>query len=271
MYKNLLSKYRYSLILLRQLVITEFKLRYQGSALGYLWSLMKPLFLFLIMYVVFVYFLRVGDGVPHWPVQLLLGIVIWNFFAEVTNNGVVAVVSRGDIMRKINFPKYIIVLASTISAGINFLINLVVVIIFMLVSGVEFRFEMLLAPVYILELTAFALGLAFFMSALFVKLRDINYIWEIVMQGLFYASIVIYPITMLLNRGREFAELLLLNPVAQVIQNVRQAMVSGEADTLLSISGNWVIALIPVVLSIVVLLLGAWYFKKQSPYFAENV
>ena len=91
MFANSYKKYRYSLILLRELVVTEFKLRYQGSVLGYLWSLLKPLFLFAILYFVFVYFLKIGDNVPHWPIAMLLGIVLWNFFAEVTNNGLNAI------------------------------------------------------------------------------------------------------------------------------------------------------------------------------------
>ena len=99
---------------MRELVITEFKLRYQGSVLGYIWSLLKPLFLFAILYFVFVYFLRIGEGIPYWPVTMLFGIVLWNFFSEITNNGVAAVVSRGDVIRKINFPKYVIVLASSV-------------------------------------------------------------------------------------------------------------------------------------------------------------
>lgn len=101
MVNTFFQKYHYSLILLRELVITEFKLRYQGSVLGYLWSLLRPLFLFAILYVVFVHFLRIGGDIPHWPVAMLIGIVLWNFFSEVTNNGVTSIVNRGDVIRKI--------------------------------------------------------------------------------------------------------------------------------------------------------------------------
>lgn len=270
--ENIITKYRYSAILLRQLVITEFKLRYQGSVLGYLWSLMRPLFLFLIMYVVFVYFLKIGGDVPYWPVQLLLGIVLWNFFAEVTNNGITSVVERGDIIRKINFPKYVIILSSAISAFINLLINLAVILAFMLVSGVHLHVGMLLAPVYIIEIFVFAIGISFLLSAVFVKFRDINYIWEIVMQGLFYGSVVIYPITMVMERGGHFAQILLLNPVAQSIQDARHALVSPEAHTLLGLTGgNIWISLIPVLIVILVSAIGIFVFKRQAPSFAENV
>ena len=271
MFKNFYKKYRYSLILLRELVITEFKLRYQGSVLGYLWSLLRPLFLFVILYVVFVYFLRIGSDVPHWPVAMLLGIVLWNFFAEVTNNGVGSIVSRGDVIRKINFPKYVIVLAGSMSALINLGINLVVVGVFLFLNGVELHWSSLLAIPYIIELFVFALGLSFLLSALFVKLRDINYIWEIIMQGLFYASAVIYPIAMVLEQSQTLGRVLLLNPVAQSIQDVRHYLVSDVNPTLYSLTQNVWIALIPIAIVAGTFIVGAWYFKLKSPSFAENV
>lgn len=265
------EKYRYSAILLRELVITEFKLRYQGSVLGYLWSLLRPLFLFVILYVVFVYFLKVGHDVPHWPVAMLLGIVVWNFFAEVTNVGISSVVNRGDVIRKINFPKYVIVLASSVSALINLLINLVVVGVFMAINGVTISWTVILAPLLILQLFIFALGIAFLLSAVYVKLRDINYIWEIIMQGLFYGSIVIYPATLILEKSRAATEFLMLNPVAQVIQDLRYTVVSHDMPTLTNVSGSPLMMLIPVGLTLLVFTGGAFYFKKKSPYFAEEV
>jgi ABC-2 type transport system permease protein len=269
---QLLQKYRYSLILLKELVITEFKLRYQGSVLGYLWSLLRPLFLFVIMYFVFVDFLKIGNDIPHWPVALLLGIVIWNFFSEVTNNGVTSVVNQGDVIRKINFPKYVIILAGSMSALINLILNLIVIAVFMIINQVTLSWSALLSPIYILEVFIFALGLSFALSAVFVKLRDMNYIWEIVMQALFYASAVIYPISTILEKHYKIGELLLLNPVAQAIQNARQALIYNQTPTLFSVSGgNLMISLIPIVIVILVFIVGAWYFKKQSPSFAENV
>tara|TARA_B100000378_G_scaffold278674_1_gene282838 strand:- start:18938 stop:19753 length:816 start_codon:yes stop_codon:yes gene_type:complete len=271
MYKKIYKKYHYSLILLRELVITEFKLRYQGSILGYLWSLLRPLFLFVILYVVFVFFLRIGSDIPYWPVALLLGIVVWNFFAEVTNNGVTSIVNRGDVIRKINFPKYVIVLAGSVSALINLAINLIVIMLFMAISGVSLGWTALLAPLFIVEIFIFALGLSFILSALFVKLRDINYIWEIIMQALFYASVVIYPLAMVLERSTDLGKILLLNPVAQTIQDIRHSLISDVNPTLYSLTGDWTITLIPVAIVAVVAIFGVWYFKKKSPSFAENI
>lgn len=271
MNKSFLQKYRYSLILLRELVITEFKLRYQGSVLGYLWSLLRPLFMFVILYIVFAHFFRLGQDVPNFPVYLLLGIVMWTFFNEVTVQGVQAIVGRGDVIRKINFPKYVIVLASSISAAINLLINLGVVVVFMLVAGVDISWTAIFTPLYFLELFVFALAIAFLLSALFVRLRDLNYIWEVILQAGFYLTPIIYPLSMVKDRWPEIAQLMLLNPVAQSIQGVRQGIVSPQTDTLHSLSGHWWVALIPPLFVVMVAIFAFWYFKKRSPYFAEEV
>src|SRR5687768_14942530 len=134
---DLKAKYSYSLILLRELVVTDFKLRYQSSVLGYVWSLLRPLALFAILYVVFAVFLKVGDQIPHYPTYLLIGIVLWNFFAEVTNGSVAAIVNQGGLLRKINFPKYVILLATSVSALINLAINGLVILLFAVVFKVD--------------------------------------------------------------------------------------------------------------------------------------
>src|SRR5687768_2564352 len=170
-------------ILLRELVVTDFKLRYQGSILGYLWSLLKPLLLFAILYVVFVRFLKFGGDVEHFPVYLLLGVVMWSFFTEATSQGMSAIVSRGDLIRKINFPKYIIVVSGTLSALINLILNLIVVSIFLWLNGVHLSATILLFPLNILELYIVALAIAFLLAALYVKYRDISHIWEVFLQG----------------------------------------------------------------------------------------
>lgn len=272
MISNLTKKYRYSLVLLRELVATEFKLRYQGSVLGYLWSLLKPLFLFAILYFVFVHFLRIGEGIPNWPVAMLLGIVLWNFFTEVTGNGLTSIVARGDVIRKINFPKYVIVFASSISALINLGLNFIIIAIFMMISGVDLHWSALLVPLYIVEIFAFSIGIAFILSAVFVKLRDINYIWEIIVQALFYASAIIYPIAAVITQaGDSIAKILLLNPVTQAVQDIRHVLIDPINPTLYTMTGNIWISLAPVALSFIVLIFGAWFFRKQAPRFAEEV
>lgn len=263
------DKYRYSIILLKELVITDFKLRYQGSALGYLWSLLRPLFLFVILYVVFVYFLKIGDGVPHWPVAMLLGIVMWNFFSEVTNQGLKSIVGAGGIIRKINFPKYVILFATSMSALINLCINLLVVAVFMVINDVELSWSILMLPLFIIEIFLFGLGIAFILSTIYVKFRDVNYIWEIIMQALFYGSAVLFPITRVLEISMTAGHIVLLNPAAQAIQDAREAVIPALAPA--GLSGNVVFAVAPIIFAGVVLVFGAWLFKKRSPHFAEEI
>lgn len=184
--------------------------------------------------------------------------------------GISAIVGRGDLIRKINFPKYIIILSSSISALINLGINMAVIAIFMIINGVQFSWSILLAPLFMLEIFLFGLGIAFMLSAVFVRYRDVNFIWEIIMQGLFYASVVIYPLSMILETHSKVAQVLMLNPVAQAIQDVRHVLISPAYPTLGTISGP-LVTMIPIVLVMLVLGLGMWYFRRRSPSFAEDV
>jgi ABC-2 type transport system permease protein len=257
-------------ILLRELVVTDFKLRYQGSALGYAWSLLKPLFLFAIMYVVFGVLVKLGS-VEHYAVYLLFGIVLWTFFTEATNQGMASIISRGDVIRKINFPKYIIVLSTTISALVNLILNLVIVGILMAINGVDLHISALMVPVYIAEIYIFALGLAFFLSALNVKYRDTSHIWEIIMQAAFYATPIIYPMSVVIEKSELAAKFLMLNPVAQAIQDARFSLVTRESVTPGSIFQSGWYTLIPYIIVIIVFVVGTLYFKKHSKTFAENI
>lgn len=267
---NILSKK--NKVLLGELVKTDFKLRYQGSVLGYVWSLLKPLMLFAIMYTVFVHFLRFGEGIPHFAVTLLLGIVMWTFFLEATNQGMQAIVARGDLLRKINFPKYILVISGTISAFINFILNLVVVLIFMIFDGVDFGWSVLLFPVSILVLYSFALALAFFLSAVNVRFRDVGHIWEIILQAVFYATPIIYPLQMVIEYNNLAGHILMLSPIAVLFQNARAQLVGHEnvitADQLFS-NPLWLI--FPYAIIVVTIIVSTWYFRKNQAKFAEQI
>jgi ABC-2 type transport system permease protein len=258
-------------ILLKELVVTDFKLRYQGSVLGYLWSLLKPLLLFAILYLVFVKFLRFGADVEHFPIYLLIGIVLWGFFTEATIQGMHSIIGRGDVIRKINFPKYIIVVSSTISALINLAINLAVVLVFMLVAGVSIRGNILLVPLNIAELYALALSIAFLLSALMVKYRDVVHVWEVILQALFYAVPIIYPLGLVIGYNETVARIMLLNPIAQIIQDVRYNMVSEQAVTVGHYIDNPIIQLIPYLIILLLIIFASLYFRNNSRYFAENL
>ena len=268
---KLKQRYHYSLILLRQLVITDFKLRYKGSALGYVWTLLRPLALFAVLYVVFVKFLRVGDSVPHYAVYLLLGIVLWNYFTEVTNNGLSAIVGKGDLFRKLDFPRYVVVVAGSFSALINLAINLVVLAFFMVINGVPFTIDILWLLPLIVELFIFALSLAFILSALYVRFRDINYIWEVALQAGFYATPILYPISLVVKMSPLVAKLMMLNPAAQIIQDARYFVVTKQTITIGSLFSSPFVYLIPLAIVAILAFIGVWYFRKQSPGFAEEI
>jgi ABC-2 type transport system permease protein len=263
------QRYRYSAILLREIVRTDFKLRYQGSVLGYLWSLLRPLFMFTILYFVFVRFLKIGNDIPHPAVYLLLGIVLWNYFVEVTTGSVGAIVGKGDLLRKINFPKYVIILAVSIGAFINLALNFVVVGIFMGLNHVHPTTTAFLMLPLIFELFVVSLACAFILSALFVRYRDVTYIWDIAVQAGFYVPPVLYLLSRLPHK---FAKFIILNPLAQIIQDARHSLVTPATTTIYQVyGGDKLIWLIPIAATIVLFTVGALYFRSQSQSFAEEV
>jgi ABC-2 type transport system permease protein len=266
---KLQQRYRYSLILLKQLVKTDFKLRYQGSTLGYVWSLLRPLLLFITLYFVFARVLKFGSTIPHYPQYLLLGIILWNYFVEVTTGGVGAIVGKGDLLRKINFPKYVIILAGSFSALINLLLNFIVLGAFLAYGHIGITWHALWILPLLVELFIFSIALAFFLSALFVRFRDVSYIWEVLIQAAFYATPILYALTIVPVR---YAKLLILSPMAQIIQDSRHALITTKTQTIYSLyDGDKWIWLIPIGLTVVTSALATGYFRSRSKYFAEEV
>ncbi len=255
--------------LLSELVRTDFKLRYQGSVLGYAWSLLRPLLLFVILYVVFVKVLKSGGGIPHFPVYLLLGIVIWNFFLEMTSQSLGSIVGRGDLIRKIRIPRWMIVFSSSISALINLFLNLVVIVVFMVLNHVDLLRTTLWLPLILAEVYLLALGLSLFLSAAFVKFRDINYIWEVILQAGFYLTPILYSLSLIPNITAQ--KLILLNPMAQAIQDARYATITHQTPTVYQLFDGGPYIFIPFMVVLLVLVSGLLYFKKESKYFAENI
>lgn len=255
--------------LLSELVRTDFKLRYQGSVLGYAWSLLRPLLIFVILYIVFVKFLKIGSEVPHYAVYLLLGIVIWNFFSEMTVQSTTSIVGRGDLIRKISIPRWIIVFSSSISALINLGLNLIVIAIFMVVNHVGVLGTLpLVVPVFF-EVYILALGLSFLLSALYVKFRDVSYIWEVILQAGFYATPILYPLSRIHNLTVQ--KILMLNPMAQATQDARYSAVTHQTVTIYQLFRGGYNKLIPFIVVAFLIIAGSVYFKKQSKYFAENI
>ena len=258
-------------ILLAELTKTDFKLRYQGSVLGYLWALLRPLMMFAILYIVFAKLLRFGGDIPHYPVYLLCGTTIWSFFTECTSQGIQAIVTRGDLIRKISFPKYIVVVSATLTAVINMLINLVVVIIFALINGVEPSWTWLLVPFSLIELYILSLGISLLLGAVNVKYRDITSIWDVCIQALFYAVPIIYPISMVASSSIIAARIILLNPIAQSIQDIRHNLITHETITTWNFIDNFWLQAFPILLTFIIFTLSIFFFRKKSKTFAEDV
>ncbi|KPJ22036.1 ABC transporter permease [Streptococcus phocae subsp. phocae] len=257
-------------ILLKEMVKTDFKLRYQGSLIGHLWSILKPMLLFTIMYLVFVRFLRFDDGTPHYAIGLLLGMVTWNFFTEATNMGMMSIVSRGDLLRKLNFSKEIIIFSSVVGAAINYSINLIVVFVFALVNGVSFSWQWVIIFPLFAELMLLATGVSFILSTFFVKYRDIGPIWEVVLQAGLYATPIIYSLTFILQRGQVgIAKVMMLNPIAQIIQDMRHFIIYSGAMRGWDLINNKWLALIPYVFPVIIFLIGYYIFHHHAKKFAE--
>lgn len=259
----MLQSWHETVHLIRELAITDFKLKYQGSFMSYLWSLLKPLASFGIMYLVFVKFLHTNIN----PVHLFLGIVLWSYFSDFTSNGLSSIVNHGDLIRKIYFPRAIIVVASSISAFITLLLNLVAVAIFMLLVGTLPSIQFPLFLLLLLELYVLALGTSLILAALYVRFRDISHIWEVVLQLLFYSSGILYELKAVPPNYR-FP--LALNPIVQIVQDARNTVTN---VTVISSSEvlNGLTVVVPYLIPFVVLAFGIFVFQKSSKSFAENV
>ena len=253
--------------ILREMVSTDFKVRYQGSALGYVWSLLKPLMLFAILYIVFTYIIPLGKDIAHYPVYLLTGIVLWNFFAETTLLGATSIVAKGDLIRKISIPRYLIVIASSLSALINLSLNMVVIVIFAIFNGVDFTWHWILIIPTLIQLYILALGVSFILATAYVKFRDITYIWEVVLQAGFYASAVIYPVTMV---PEAFRKLFFMNPMVQIMQDAKWAIVTDSSITIWGTIHSWV-AFVPIIMTFALFAIGILYFRSQAHTFAEDI
>lgn len=271
-FESLKKRYHYAMVVFKELVKTDFQLRYQGSFLGMVWSVLKPLMLFAVMYVVFVKFLKFSDGTPTFPISLLCGTCLWSFFSESTSMGMRAIVDRGDMLRKIHFPNYIIVASTTMGSMISLGINLVVVILFGFFAHAHYTWRILLVPLSIIQLYCLGLGVALLLGSLYVYFRDVAHIWEVVLQAMFYATPIIYPISMV-AQNKEFswaADILMLNPTTQTIMDIRHNLLSPEyVPTVWTMVDNKLLCLLPYVLSAVILWLGIHVFRKYSAKFAE--
>lgn len=250
----------------------DFKLKYSGSALGYVWSVIKPLALFTMLYLVFAKVFRLGEISEYYPLALLIGIVLYTFFADATTLGMLSIVSRESLLRKMSFPRLIVPTSVTLSAGITFCVNLVVVGAFIAWNQIPPRPNWFLLLPLFLQFYVFTLGVSLILATLFVRFRDIGQVWELATQLILYATPIIYPIGFLPEWARTIA---FLSPITQILQDIRAIVLYQDlapnritvADAFGSSAGR----LLPIGITLAVFAAGIFIFKRQEPWFAERV
>jgi ABC-2 type transport system permease protein len=250
------------------LAATDFKLRFFGSALGYVWTLARPLMLFGVLYFVFTEVVRFGEGVENYPVYLLASIMLFTFFSETTARGVTSVVERENLLRKMRFPRLVIPLSVALHSLFNLGLNLIVVMVFVLASGIEPAVSWLELVPLVLALVVFSTGVSMLVSALYVRYRDIQPIWEVLLQVIFYASPVIYTVDALPDSIEREA---MANPLATILTQMRHALIDPQAPTAGDAIGGAERLLIPLAIVVVAFVVGAWVFVREAPRIAEDL
>jgi ABC-2 type transport system permease protein len=263
------------------IALSEFKLKFFGSALGYLWQVVRPLLLFGVLYVFFVKIFHIDKGkgaaAHFYGAQLLGSIVLFTFFGEATGGAVRSVVDRENLVRKIQFPRLAIPISVVLLALFNLGLNLVVVMIFAVLSGVRPMLSWLELPLIVLMITVLTTGVSMLLSALFVRFRDISPIWEVLSQILFYSSPVIIPVETVKEKlahgslDHFLYHLYTLNPLVAVFQQFRHAMINRATFSAGQAMGSWAALIEPLALVAIIFVVGFWVFNRAAPHIAEDL
>ncbi len=251
---------------------SEFKLRYFGSVLGYFWSLMRPLLFFGVLYLFFTQILHVGQGIPHYGVYLLTGIVLWNYFAEATSNSVNCLVAREPLVRKIRFPRMVIPLSVSLTATFNLGMNSIAVVVFALANGVTPKPSWLEMFPIAFGFILFATGMAMLLSAAYVRFRDVQPIWDVSLQAWFYCSPIMYTADSYGKKfGETFQQIALINPPGMLLTQMGHAMIGGPKFPSAIDAGGLASVLAASALILLTFAIGWWFFTREAPRVAENL
>lgn len=257
---------------LRVIAGADFKLKYAGSALGYFWSVLKPLALFTMLYLVFGRVFHLGSISRYYPLSLLIGIVLFYFFGDSTSLAMGSIVSRESLIRKLAFPRTIIPVSATLTVAMTLLVNLTIIGVFIAWNRISPRLDWVLIIPLLFELYVFTLGVALILATVFVRLRDIGQVWELVQQLFFYASPIVYPIGYLPAWARNIS---FISPFTQVIQDIRALVLYNDLGpnriTVATAFGTPFGRLIPVGVALGVFVFGVWLMRREEPWFAERV
>ena len=251
------------------LAVLEFRLKFFGSVLGYFWQLMRPLLLFGVLYFVFTELVRLGGGVQDYPVILLMGIIIYTFYAEATGTAVGSVPDRESLVRKVHFPRLVIPLSVVLTTFLNFALNFVVVMVFVLASGIAPRWSWLEIVPLVIALGLLSTGIGTLLAALFVRYRDVRPIWDVILQMTFYGSPILYPIEKIPDESLQ--RLIMCSPLAVIVQQARHAIIDADAPSAAEVMGGAVWLLIPLAVLIGVCVLGYIVFDRSAPHIAEEL
>jgi ABC-2 type transport system permease protein len=253
------------------LAITQFKLRYYGNVLGYFWTLAKPLLLFGVLYVAFTEIVRFGGGIENYAAYLITAIVLFNYFSEATRDCVTALVDKEGLIRKIPMPLLAIPLSISLDAAITLLLNLVPVLAYVAISPVDVTWRWLELPLIVGVLILFSTATGALLANLYVFFRDVKPIWEVTSQLLFWASPVIYTITTVQVRNEDVAQLMMLNPIAVLMTEMRHSLIDPSAPTAADAAGGAAWLLVPAAIVLGVLVLSIVMHKRTTPRIAEQV
>ncbi len=242
---------------------TDFKLRYHGSILGYIWALLKPLLMFLILNFVFssIFNFR-NTGTEYYSLQLLVSIMLFNFFSEGTFAGLNSLLSKSSLVTKIYVPRWAIIFAATLNSALIFLMNLIIVAVFF----VWYQFWPGLAGVamfifYIFLTYLVILAFSFIAAPLYVKFRDISQIWEVAISAMFYASPIVYPLSIL---PAKYHSIILASPIAYIIHFTKMALTQNHYAPF------WQLAIFTSLVT-ALFLISILVYKKLEPKVAENI
>jgi len=259
---------RRSLDLLYLIAVTEFKKTYFGTVLGYLWTLARPLMLFGVLLAVFTQVFRIGSQVPHYPVLLLFNIVLFGFFQEATTTAVGSIVGNESIVRKTQFPRLVIPLAVVLTSLFNLGLNLVVVLVFVLASGITPIWTWLLFPLVLVALAVLTTAVAMIVSSLYPRFRDIAIIWGVLVTMLFYGTPVLYALNVVPATLRD---VIMLNPLAPLFELARVWVIDPEAPGPAALAGGSLGLLAPAAIYVAVCAFSVWIFNREAPRIAEEL
>ena len=229
---------------------------------------MRPLLFFGVLYVVFTQVFHLGASIPHYPVYLLTSIMLWNFFLETTGGSVQCLLIREGLLRKMRFPRMVIPLSVALTALFNLGMNFIVVLGFALATGERPRWGWLELLPLVMLLTIFAVGIGMLLSVLYVRFRDIQPIWDVTAQVLFYGSPIIYTAS---KYPAHLQRPALANPIAAILTQMHQAFVDPRAHSAATIIGGAGRLAIPLAIIAAVFVTGFWVFHREAPRIAENL